>query len=283
MTNTTSYFVAIIPLKEGIQAMTLADIISPEVPFLRRYARALTGSQESGDAYVVATIEAMVADPQIFPTDLPPRIGLYRTFIKIWNSVDINGQEEQTAEAMGSGAHRTLQSITPRPRQALLLTSLEGFSASEAATAMDVTTSELAVLVNAASQEIAEQVSTRVLIIEDEPLIAADLKSLVVSLGHEVTGVARTRSQAVEMATSDNPGLILADIQLADGSSGIDAVHDLLKSLAFPVIFITSYPDRLLTGSRPEPTFLITKPYEDETVKAVISQALFFNNSARAA
>lgn len=283
MTNTTSYFVAIIPLKEGIQAMTLADIISPEVPFLRRYARALTGSQESGDAYVVATIEAMVADPQIFPTDLPPRIGLYRTFIKIWNSVDINGQEEQTAEAMGSGAHRTLQSITPRPRQALLLTSLEGFSASEAATAMDVTTSELGVLVNAASQEIAEQVSTRVLIIEDEPLIAADLKSLVVSLGHEVTGVARTRSQAVEMATSDNPGLILADIQLADGSSGIDAVHDLLKSLAFPVIFITSYPDRLLTGSRPEPTFLITKPYEDETVKAVISQALFFNNSARAA
>lgn len=283
MTNTTSYFVAIIPLKEGIQAMTLADIISPEVPFLRRYARALTGSQESGDAYVVATIEAMVADPQIFPTDLPPRIGLYRTFIKIWNSVDINGQEEQTAEAMGSGAHRTLQSITPRPRQALLLTSLEGFSASEAATAMDVTTSELGVLVNAASQEIAEQVSTRVLIIEDEPLIAADLKSLVVSLGHEVTGVARTRSQAVEMATSDNPGLILADIQLADGSSGIDAVHDLLKSLAFPVIFITSYPDRLLTGSRPEPTFLITKPFEDETVKAVISQALFFNNSAKAA
>jgi hypothetical protein len=46
------------------------------------------------------------------------------------------------------------------------------------------------------------------------------------------------------------------------------------------VIFITAYPERLLTGERPEPTFLITKPFQPEIVKAVISQALFFDANA---
>jgi CheY-like chemotaxis protein len=70
---------------------------------------------------------------------------------------------------------------------------------------------------------------------------------------------------------------VLADIQLADGSSGIDAVKDILARLDVPVIFITAFPERLLTGERPEPTFLITKPFQRSTVKAAISQALFFN------
>ncbi|MBU2532487.1 MAG: response regulator [Alphaproteobacteria bacterium] len=266
--------------------MSLADIISPEVPYLRRYARALTGSQESGDAYVLATIEAIVSDPALFSTELAPRVSLYRTFLKIWSSLDVNDRadndnDSDAEQRAAVGARRTLQSITPRPRQALLLTSLEGFSATEAAAALDVSDVELQSLIDQASQEIAEQVRTRVLIIEDEPLIAAEIKSLVLSVGHEVTGIARTRDQAVQAAKKIRPGLILADIQLADGSSGIDAVNDLLRSFEFPVIFITSYPDRLLTGERPEPTFLITKPFEDETVKAVISQALFFDQSAR--
>jgi CheY-like chemotaxis protein len=76
------------------------------------------------------------------------------------------------------------------------------------------------------------------------------------------------------------PGLVLADIQLADGSSGLDAVNEMLKSFSVPVVFITAYPERLLTGERPEPAFLITKPFQPETVKAVISQALFFERDA---
>jgi CheY-like chemotaxis protein len=107
-----------------------------------------------------------------------------------------------------------------------------------------------------------------VLIIEDEPFIAMDLEGLVESLGHQVLGVAR-------------PGLILADIQLADGSSGLDAVNELLRSFEVPVIFITAYPERFLTGERPEPAFLIAKPFQPATVSAVISQALFFERNAR--
>jgi CheY-like chemotaxis protein len=119
-----------------------------------------------------------------------------------------------------------------------------------------------------------------VLIIEDEPVIAMDLERLVVGLGHSVVGNARTRNEAVDMAQRFKPGLVLADIRLADGSSGLDAVHDILKSFGVPVIFITACPDSLLTGEKPEPTFLIVKPFEEDTVRAVISQALFFDTKA---
>jgi CheY-like chemotaxis protein len=108
-----------------------------------------------------------------------------------------------------------------------------------------------------------------------------DLEALVEGLGHNVTGVARTRTEAVKLASAKQPGLILADIQLADGSSGLDAVNDLLKSFEVPVIFITAYPERFLTGERPEPAFLIAKPFQPANVSAVISQALFFQQSAR--
>ena len=107
-----------------------------------------------------------------------------------------------------------------------------------------------------------------------------DIEQLVESLGHQVVGIARTRSEAVAMAEKENPGMILADIQLADNSSGIDAVNDIIKTHEVPVIFITAFPERLLTGERPEPTFLVTKPFNPDMVKALISQALFFQENA---
>ena len=128
-----------------------------------------------------------------------------------------------------------------------------------------------------ALREIEQQTHARVLIIEDEPMIAMDIETIVRDLGHEVTGVAVTRDEAVALAMEDRPGLVLADIQLADDSSGIDAVKDILAEFEVPVIFITAFPERLLTGERPEPTFLITKPFQRSTVKAAISQALFFD------
>jgi CheY-like chemotaxis protein len=134
--------------------------------------------------------------------------------------------------------------------------------------------------VDQAGREIAQQVATDVLIIEDEPLIAMDIETLVQSLGHRVNAVARTHDEAMEAVERQRPGLVLADIQLADGSSGLDAVNEMLGAFSVPVVFITAYPERLLTGERPEPAFLITKPFQPETVKAVISQALFFERRA---
>src|SRR5258708_32847026 len=94
-------------------------------------------------------------------------------------------------------------------------------------------------------------------------------------------GIARTRAEAIELSRVRRPGLILADIQLADGSSGLEAVNDLLNSFEVPVIFISAHPERFLTGERPEPAFLTSKPYQQSTVSAVVSQALFFERNAR--
>jgi CheY-like chemotaxis protein len=110
-------------------------------------------------------------------------------------------------------------------------------------------------------------------------LISMQLEDLVTSLGHEICGTAATRTQAQQVVAERTPGLVLADIQLADGSSGLDAVDDILALGSVPVIFITAYPERLLTGDRPEPTYLVTKPFQEQTVRAAISQALFFGSS----
>ena len=259
--------------------MSLGQDLAPHLPFLRRYARALTGSQAHGDAFVRATLEAIVASPEEFPRDVDPRLGLYRTFHAIWSSANIEEGEEpgdgyNNAEVI---ARARLSRITPLSRQALLLTSLEGFSTDDTAYLIGSSPADVDGLVGEAIAEIERQTLADVLIIEDEPIIAMDIETIVRDLGHNVTGVAVTRDEAITQARAHPPGLVLADIQLADDSSGIDAVKDILAEFSVPVIFITAFPERLLTGTRPEPTFLITKPFQRATVKAAISQALFFD------
>ncbi len=258
--------------------MSLGQDLAPHLPFLRRYARALTGSQNHGDNFVRATLEAIVAAPDDFPRDVDRRLGLYRTFHAIWSSANI---EEQPGHAQGGEgiAQARLARITPLSRQGLLLTAMEGFTPEDAGYLIGATAEEVENLVAEALAEIERQTRAEVLIIEDEPIIAMDIETIVRDLGHAVTGVAVTRDEAVQQAMNRRPGLVLADIQLADDSSGIDAVRDILKEFSVPVIFITAFPERLLTGERPEPTFLITKPFQRSTVKAAIAQALFFDKA----
>ena len=261
---------------------SIAQSILPQLPYLRRFARSLSGRQDSGDAYVASVLEALVADPGGFPSQLSPRSALYRLLLTSWNSIAVNGHREplDPGSAMAN-ADRRLEAITPLPRQAFLLVAMEGFSMSDAAKILDVTPETFERFLDTAAREIAEQVATDVLIIEDEPLIALDLEGVVTSIGHTVKQVARTRTEAIKAFKMHRPGLVLADIQLADGSSGLDAVNDILGEADVPVIFITAYPEQVLTGLRPEPTFLIPKPFQHETVKAVISQALFFDMKAK--
>jgi CheY-like chemotaxis protein/DNA-directed RNA polymerase specialized sigma24 family protein len=255
--------------------MDLVQKFAPHLPLLRRYARALTGSQNSGDAYIRASLAALVEDPDQIDSEIDPRTALYRFFHVIWGGT--GAQLDAGTDVSGAAADRRLQALAPIQRQAFLLTALEGFSVKDAAFILGVSMEEHGELVNAAHRDIEQDLKTRVLVIEDEPIIAADLESLVGDLGHEVTGNATTRTEAVAMAKANPPGLILCDIQLADGSSGIDAAHDILALMDVPIIFITAFPERLLTGERPEPTFLIPKPFQENTVKAAIGQALFFN------
>ena len=264
--------------------MSLLARLAPHLPYVRRYARALTGDQTTGDNYVRVALEALAAGERQLSPDMTPRVALYHVFHTIWATTGARLEDTSGLEAQDD-ASRRLMRIAPRSRQAFLLTALEGFTPSEAAQILGADPSEVERLIGDAQADIDAELATDVLIIEDEAIISADIESLVRELGHNVTATATTHDEAVDAVARHRPGLVLADIQLADGSSGIDAVKDILKTMDVPVIFITAFPERLLTGERPEPTFLITKPFQPETVKAAIGQALFFHprNTRKAA
>ena len=262
--------------------MTMTEILTPHLPHLRRYARALTGSQISGDAYVRAALSALVAGEMKLPVDMPSKPGLYRVFHMVW----LNSNNETLGQAKPPSvlpAERRLNALSASDRAALLLTAVEGFDIGDAAGILGQTTEEVERDIIDAQQAIERQLASRVLIIEDESIIALDLEGMVTGLGHEVIAIATTKDDAVAKARVARPGLILADINLGEGGSGIDAVTEILASFDVPVIFITAYPERLLTDESPEPTYLVTKPFLPETVRATIGLALFFHVSKRQA
>ncbi len=258
--------------------MSIATSIAPQLPLLRRYARALTGSQRSGDAFVAATLQALIDNRSTLKAGLPHRVALYRAFNAIWSTafIETNGPAGSILEEK---ARERLLALTPVNRQALLLTTIEGFTMADAAEIMGLDVEKVDALVKNARDEIERQTRAKILVIEDETLIAMDLVDIVTRLGHQVVATADTAQKAIDAAKAHQPDLVLADIQLADGSSGIDAVNAILNAASVPVIFITAFPDRLLTGERPETTFLITKPYKEETIEAAVSQALFFETT----
>ena len=248
------------------------------LPFLRRYARALTGSQTTGDTYAAATLEALLADRSVFGQGLSDKVALFRAFHLIWSSAGapIDGDDVGIARR----AQRHLSRLTSNTREALLLHTVEEFPDAEIAQIMQLDTDEVDHLIGVARREMEDSVKGRIMVIEDEAIIAMDLQGIIAEMGHAITGVARTASGAVDLAKRERPDLILSDIQLADGSSGIDAVNEILSAAAdIPVIFITAFPERLLTGERPEPAFVITKPYSEDQVRSAISQAMFFSST----
>lgn len=257
--------------------MSISRTLEPHLPYLRRFARALTGNQRSGDDYVAAVLETLAARPGLLSSASEPRVALYRILLSRFRALDPS--ERGPAASPGE---QTLRCLTPTSRQAFLLSSLEGLTLPQVAESMAVDEATARRLIDSASREVARQLTTEILIIEDEPVIALDLEALVESSGHRVAGIASTHREALELAEARPPGLVLADIQLADRSSGLDAVNDLLRNLEVPVLFITAYPERLLSGQRPEPAFVVAKPYSAETVLALIGQALFFRQTAHA-
>ena len=249
--------------------------IANHLPFLRRYARALTGEQSTGDRYAAATLEAILNDPSLFQRDRSPKVSLFHAFHRIWKST--GAPVADAPQGAEGAAYGHLSRLTENTREALLLHTVEQMPFAEIADVMALSPSEAEELVDIARREMSASIAGRVLVIEDEAIIAMDITSIVTEMGHEVVGSARTRSEAVELADREQVALVLADIQLADNSSGIDAVNEILAAHGeVPVIFITAFPERLLTGERPEPAFMISKPYNEEQVRTAVGQAMFF-------
>lgn len=253
--------------------MSFRQQLASQLPFLRRYARALTGSQSLGDSAVRETLEALLEVPDEWDETAPVKTELFKAFHRIWKS-------DMIAPLESRGRSGVIARFPVKRRQSLLLSTVEGFTADEAAIILGIGENDVTQHVEAARSAIEDALSARILIIEDESIIALHIKQIVESLGHHTIAIVRTRAEAVAKAHDERPELVLADISLADGSSGIDAVKDILAEQTVPVIFITAFPERLLTGERPEPTYLITKPFEPETVIATIGQALLMHRDA---
>ncbi|WP_299877872.1 response regulator [uncultured Sulfitobacter sp.] len=261
-------------MNDTMRDKTFSEQLTAEMPYLRRYARGLTGSQSRGDKITVATLKTILDDRSPFENSDPIKVNLFKCFHRIWSLSGVSPSAPE--DALRGRTHALLAKLTVNSREALLLRTIEEFSVDHIAKIMDVNSSEVRHLIETANTELAESTQGRVMIIEDEPIIAADLSAIVQSLGHDVTGVSRTHTEALDHGRTSQPDLILADIQLADNSSGIDAVNDLLGLMDVPVIFITAFPERMLTGDKPEPAFLISKPFQEEQVRSAVSQAMFF-------
>jgi CheY-like chemotaxis protein len=255
----------------------LKQQIVQRLPYLRRYARALTGSQAMGDQYIRGCLETLLQEPQLMAAGGNVSIQLFKLFHKFADTVRTSTDElAQLADPVERRVGERLVALAPLDRQALLLVHQEGFSPAEAAQILQIDGAEVTRRIEDAWANLKRQKTTSVLIIEDEPVIALDVAESVKSLGHKVTGVAARASEAIAMAKARPPGLVLADIQLKDGSTGIMAVQEILKSIEVPVVFVTAFPERLLTGEALEPAFVVTKPFDATTLKVAISQALFF-------
>jgi CheY-like chemotaxis protein/DNA-directed RNA polymerase specialized sigma24 family protein len=243
-----------------------------EIPYLRRYARAITGSQRTGDSAVRMVLETLLEDPAALPEQQSVRRGLYRLLHKVWPTETLSDDEADNPTAM----------LDQKSRQALFLSAVEGFSTGDIAVILDVSEALADQHLNTARDIIEGELRSEILVIEDEAIVAMHIRSIIEKAGHRCVGTARTHREAVEQNAAKRPELILADISLADGSSGIDAVTQILEEYDVPVIFVTAYPERLLTGERPEPTYLITKPFEPTALLATISQALLFHREGNA-
>lgn len=226
------------------------------LPYARRYARALTGSQQRGDALVAESLRGILEDASQ-PGDA--RQALYKSVTSRFNS------REDITHAAG---------LSARQRQLLLLTALEELSVDQAAPIVGLPLDDAAERLADARERLRASAATDVLIIEDEPIIAMDIEELVAGCGHRVVGVATTETEAVALAAKTRPGLILADINLGSGGDGSAAVARIMKLRHAPVIFVTAYPERLLTGEALEPAFVITKPFEPLTLAIATYQAV---------
>jgi CheY-like chemotaxis protein len=258
----------------------ISERIVENLRYLRRYARALLGSQQTGDTYVRICLEDLLQEPERISAADDVRLQLFRLFHDVWTRAGVP-ERDGAGQPADLSIEARLQALPVSERQILLLTTLEGFSVQDASQILGISHDEGADLLASAWSSVNEQMATAILVIEDEPVIALDIVGLVRDMGHSVVGIASSQVEAVRLAQKSQPGLVLADIDLGPGGSGLTAVREILDSMRVPVIFVTAYPERLLTGERPEPTYLVTKPFEPDTLKVTISQALSFFGQPR--
>lgn len=250
------------------------DALLAEVPHLRRHARLLTGSMELGDEYVRLCLELVVAEPERLEGG-ELRLELFRAFYDSWEV--INRATSGQAPEEGSDVDRLeerLAKLAPIDRQVLLLTACEDFTPEQAGWILNLDAAGVDAHLKTAREALRHDAAVPVFIIEDETMIALELSEIIQEMGLTVAGLFARQEDAIAAASGQQPGLVLADIQLADEGNGIAAAQAILQRYHVPIVFVTGYPERLLTGDGLEPAFVVAKPFRVEGLKAMIAHAL---------
>jgi len=224
------------------------EAIIAALPAARRYARAIAGSQAAGDALVANALQALPEAPSA-------RAALYA-------AISAAAPYDETAQMLPRAA-----------RLMLLLTTVEELPPADAAAVLGLSPQEGEAALADARARLKQAAATDVMIIEDEAIIALDLEALVTRSGHRVVGIAASEAEAVALAEKTRPGLILADVNLGRGGNGSAAVARILDRMTVPVIFVTAYPEQLLSGKGIEPTWVLTKPFDPTTLAVTTFEA----------
>lgn len=119
--------------------------------------------------------------------------------------------------------------------------------------------------------------AARVLVVEDEAIVAMDISVRLRGLGYEVVGPASTGVEALELAEQTRPDLVLMDIMLRGGMDGVEAARRILETTGAPVVYLTAYADdsTLRRAKVAEPLGYLLKPFEERELRTTIETALY--------
>jgi DNA-directed RNA polymerase specialized sigma24 family protein len=248
--------------------------IIDQLPSLRRYASALIGAPARADDLVELCLERLLADQSRLSEDRL-RLTMFALFDAVERQVREVFDTERSADAMASdGLYKSLYRLPIDERKALLLTSVEGFSHAEAAIMLRIPSALVAQRALAARERLRRALSRKVLVIEDDALMAMSIAHIVQHMGHEVCGVAHSRRHALAQVHASQPTLILADVRLRDGDTGIATVREIVRRRPVPVIFITGHAQDVIREQQLRPTLVIGKPFAPHTLEAAVRRVL---------
>lgn len=258
----------------------MVDRLTEQIPRLRRHATLLCGSKRKGDALVHDALERVIAAGAMPQDEAALDAHLFRCFYACWHASSGDPEpgppavEEDGPASSTLGLKKTLALLPARQRAMVLLVKLEGFDLATAAHITGLRDDQAQSLLEGAVARLLLPVHARVLIIEDEPMIAMNTADIVEGMGCAVVGVAPTMAQATALAATEQPDLILADVRLRDGSSGIDAVQVMQAEADTPVVFITAFPDAVSRATADSGLIVIEKPFTERQVEEAVRRAI---------
>lgn len=241
----------------------------PPLGVVRQFSRAVFADRLIGDELMRMTMTRVSIDPASSSSSVVDVMG---AFLHSWRMAL---KERPSSPVLFSDA--ALIDALPEPpddaRLLLLMVDVMGLMPQQAAQVIGLSEDPKSVLRRARHDLRIEKKATAV-VVEDEPLIAADIRAILERLGVEVAGEASSAEEAVKVAAESRPDVILADYNLDGRDTGIDAVMRINETHDCPVVFITGFPDRVLQGEEIEPDFVISKPYTPDNVRAAVVHCL---------